>query len=204
METVVILLIGFILFILYKVGLKMQKKKQLIEYDIEREEQRLIDDNYVTTLHILMCKIKDLSKSNYLPEIENKAKEIKEQQKGIAQTFNEKQHPIFVKKALKEYRFTHGPEDVTGLQKSIIEHPLKFDILAFKKQKYAETVNNYAPYWNAVLNGLSRKHAIINRRKYLIENIDMMIELCRKNRYYELINILKNYQTEQITKIKQS
>lgn len=171
-----------------------------MSYNIEREEQKLINDDYVISLHILMCQIKDLSESNYLPEIEKKTEEIKGRLKEIAKTFKAQQHPVFVKKALKEYKSTHGSEEeVTELQKSILEHPLQFDILAFKKQKYTETVNNYAPYWNDVLNGLSRKHAIINRRKYLIENIDMMIELCRKNRYKTLIPILQSYQDEQHT-----
>ncbi len=204
MDFTLVFILGFLAFAVFMLIYKLKEKKQQTITDyIQQEEQKLEDNDYAITLHILMCKIEDLAASNYLPEIDKLSNEIKENLKSIVVKYNANKHPKLVVKALQEYKFSHDSDTPTTLQLSIIEQPKKFDILAFKKQRYTEVVNNYAPYWTGVLNSLKRQHAIINRRKYLVENVDMMIGLCKQNRYNELIPILENYKAEQQKALEQ-
>ena len=85
--------------------------------------------------------------------------------------------------------------------------PTSFDPGKILKTTIDKFFHNYKPYWETQISNLKRSHAIINRRKYLIEKCDYFTKLLQDLNIYEYHDMLQEYQkynADQLTKLEMS
>ncbi len=159
--------------------------------------------DYWSKLHVLICMVEEVYDCDYIPKIDLIIEKLSRSIEDIKSIYNVKSHKVNVKKAIKEYKLNKG-EKPNPTQKDAALYPFTIDIEKIRRERYERIVENYEPYWNKVLGSLKQKKAIINRKKYLIEQIDAITIKCKEHSYLELIDRLQPFRDSLVQQVEQN
>lgn len=97
-----------------------------------------------------------------------------------------------MKTAVAEYRKNHGKAP-TAAQKRFAEQPEDYDTEKMVVGKWAAYIMGYRDYWEGQIAQLKRKSAIANRRRYLLEHLDALIDKASSLALDEAAEQLREY-----------
>ncbi len=97
-----------------------------------------------------------------------------------------------MKTAVAEYRKSHGKAP-TAAQKRFAEQPEDYDTEKMVAGKWAAYIMGYRDYWEGQIAQLKRKSAIANRRRYLLEHLDTLIDKASSLALDEAAELLQEY-----------
>ncbi len=97
-----------------------------------------------------------------------------------------------MKTAVAEYRKSHGKAP-TAAQKRFAEQPEDYDTERMVAEKWAAYIAGYRDYWEGQIAQLKRKSAVSNRRRYLLEHLDALIDKASSLSLDEAAGQLKEY-----------
>lgn len=97
-----------------------------------------------------------------------------------------------MKTAVAEYRKSHGKAP-TAAQKRFAEQPEDYDTERMVAEKWAAYIAGYRDYWEGQIAQLKRKSAVSNRRRYLLEHLDALIDKASSLSLDEAAEQLREY-----------
>ena len=176
------------------------------EWDIpfdDEFEQCLQEQELHTISHdirVELYRVNDFFLCEHPPKI---VKTITEYQSGNPTIFNHihnNQYSNIAAKELIDYKKIQQKDTPVAIQTYILSPNIQtFNTII------TETIfrfsYNYEKYWESVISELSRRHAIINRRQYLVENIDTILPLIQDKIFTDARLSLEQYRNFNLSEI---
>lgn len=168
---------------------RMAKRRQERKEKVRRMEQR---DKWLA-IHAGMAAYAQWEGigSHTYPD-ERTAEALKHANAEMRQMKGDPDFDDCMKTAVTEYRKNHGKAP-TAAQKRFAERPEDYDTERMVAEKWAAYIMGYRDYWEGQIAQLKRKSAVANRRRYLLDHLDALINKASSLSLDEAAGQLREY-----------
>lgn len=172
--------------------------------DKEYANEKLISETQVKLSEA--CKAYyDMVECSLITKLPEAFKELRSAKEKIMSVRNAGTYDIALEQYLSDFHAIKTDKEERKKHNDMVkflQDPLSFDIEQLQFAKAKELVYQYKPYWEGAISRLKRPSAIVNRRKYLIEQINLILPTISK--YPDLGNEMREYLQFNISQIDAS